>query len=79
VNDLLSDLVKFQTCMIIYRHQLKCKFFVGLCENTHQQTCLKVQHYCQNKDRTAASPIAPTPHNEGTVTQQSGVPNLFKT
>jgi hypothetical protein len=27
VNDPLSDLVKNQTCMIIYRHLLKCKFF----------------------------------------------------
>jgi hypothetical protein len=29
--------------------------------------------------RTAASPIVQTPHNEGTITQQSGTPNLFNT
>jgi hypothetical protein len=53
--------------------------FLGLHEKTWQQTCLKVQHYHQNKDHIAASPIVQTPHNEGTITQQSGTPNLFNT
>jgi hypothetical protein len=53
--------------------------FLGLREKTWQQTRLKVQRYRQNKDRTTASPIVQTPHNEGTITQQSGTPNLFIT
>jgi hypothetical protein len=53
--------------------------FLGLREKTWQQTRLKVQRYHQNKDRTTASPIVQTLHNEGTITQQSGTPNLFIT
>jgi hypothetical protein len=53
--------------------------FLGLREKTWQQTRLKVQHYRQNKDRTTASLIVQTPHNEGAITQQSGTPNLFIT
>jgi hypothetical protein len=53
--------------------------FVGLHEKTRQQTCLRVKRYRQNKDRTVTSLIVQTPHNEGTITQQSGTPKFFIT
>jgi hypothetical protein len=57
---------------------LKCKFFVGLREKHGNKHVLGFR-YRQNKDRITASPIVQTPHNEGTITQQSGTPNLFIT
>jgi hypothetical protein len=81
VNDHLSDLVKFQTCIIKHNSPIEMQvfFIVGLREKARQQTRLRVQRYCQNKDCTTASPIVQTPHNEGMITQQSGIPNLFNT
>jgi hypothetical protein len=79
VNDHLSDLVKFQTCIIKHNTPIEMQVFVGLREKTRQETRLRVQHYLQNKDRTTASLIVQTPHNEGKITQQSGTPNLFDT
>jgi hypothetical protein len=79
VNDPLSDLVKFQPCIIKLNTPIEMQVFLGLREKTWQQTCLRVQSYRQNKDHTTASLIVQTPHNEGTITQQSGTPNLFNT
>jgi hypothetical protein len=59
---------------------LKCKLlFIGLREKTWQQTHHRVQRYHQNKDRTIATPIVQTPHNEWTSIRQSGTPKLYNT
>jgi hypothetical protein len=79
VNDPLSDLVKFPSCIIKHNTPIEMQDFLGLHEKTRQQTHLRVQRYRQNKDRTAASPIVQTLHNEGTITQQSSTPKLFIT
>jgi hypothetical protein len=42
VNDLLSNLVKFQTCIIKHNTLIEMQVFLGLCEKTQQQTCLRV-------------------------------------
>jgi hypothetical protein len=64
VNDHLSDLVHFPSCIIKHNTPSKMQdFFVGLREKTRQQTRLRFKRYRQNKDRTTASPIVQTPYN----------------
>jgi hypothetical protein len=48
-------------------------------KKTRQQSRLRVECYRQNKDRTTASPIVQTLHNEGMITQHPDTPNLFNT
>jgi hypothetical protein len=80
VNDTLSDLVKFPSCTMKHNTPIEMlDIFVGLREKTRQQTRVRVHHYHQNKDRTAASPIVQTSHKEATTTQQSFTPKLFIT
>jgi hypothetical protein len=42
VNDPLSDLVKFQTCIIKHTTTIEMHVFVGLRVKTRQQTRLRV-------------------------------------
>jgi hypothetical protein len=43
VNDPLSDLVKFQTCIIKHNTPIQMQVFLGLHGKTWQQTRLRVQ------------------------------------
>jgi glycine cleavage system protein P-like pyridoxal-binding family len=80
VNDPLSDLVKFPSCTMKHNTLIEMpNIFCRFARKTRQQTRVRVHCYRQNKDHTAAFLIVQTPHNEATITQQSGTPKLFIT